>query len=461
MKRQITAYLIVAVCIMVLNSIAFAQNQPIDFEPGGYGADWTWTVFENDTNPPLEIVGNPDVSEPNISATVAKFTALQTGEPWAGCESLHGSDIGTFTLDETNCTVKIMVYKTVLSDVGIKFVKPDGWSMGEIKVANTVINEWEELTFDFSSQMSEGYDQIVIFPDFDLAGREQDNIIYFDNITFSPQGTYSEPTVAAPTPVHDEEDDNVFSIYSDSYTDLDNTNFNPNWGQATIVTYETIEGNNTLKHSNLNYQGTNLGSAEGTPQDVSGHLYFHVDFWTPNATTLNFFLISQSSGEVFYPLPITLEQWVSVDIPLSYFSDQGLDLTDIFQFKVDSGGGTSTIVWFDNWYFHVGSSGIFDEQHVGTIPSASALSQNYPNPFNPSTTIQFELPENSFAQLTVYDISGKLVKTIVNEEKETGYHSVVWDGKDEHGISVESGIYIYRLTTSDGINKTNRMTLLK
>ena len=168
--------------------MVLAQNSPIDFETGGYGATWTWTVFENGGNPSLEIVTNPNTSGINSSATVAKFTALQAGQPHAGCESLHGSDIGTFSLDATNSTLKIMVYKTVISDVGLKFVIPTSGSLGEIKVANTVTNAWEELTFDFSSHIglpeAIGIDQIVVFPDFNLGGRTQDNIIYFDNISF-------------------------------------------------------------------------------------------------------------------------------------------------------------------------------------------------------------------------------------------------------------------------------------
>ena len=166
--------------------MVLAQNSPIDFETGGYGATWTWTVFENGGNPSLEIVTNPNTGDINSSATVAKFTALQTGQPWAGCESLHGSDIGTFSLHANNSTLKIMVYKTVISDVGLKFVIPTSGSLGEIKVANTVTNAWEELTFDFSSHIglpeAIGIDQIVVFPDFNLGGRTQDNIIYFDNI---------------------------------------------------------------------------------------------------------------------------------------------------------------------------------------------------------------------------------------------------------------------------------------
>ncbi len=172
-------------------------------------------------------------------------------------------------------------------------------------------------------------------------------------LTYSVNFTLADPvpTVGAPTPTHDEVNDNVFSIYSDSYTNLANTNFNPNWGQSTqVFVDEQIDGNNTLVYSNFNYQGTNLGSADGSPQDFTGHDYFHMDFWTSDASAINFFLISQSTGEISYPLSITQEQWVSVDIPLSHFTDAGMVLTDIYQFKLDGGDGSVT-AYLDNWYF--------------------------------------------------------------------------------------------------------------
>jgi hypothetical protein len=171
------------VCVLSLFSVS-AQNAPIDFESGGNGAAWTWTVFENATNPPLGIVANPDPSGANTSPMVAEFTALDGGMPWAGCESMHGADIGTFTLDASTSQVSIMVWKSVISDVGIKFVDAGAASLGEIKVANTVTNAWEELTFDFYSNEGIAFDQIVIFPDFQ--DRTSDNTCYFDNISFSP-----------------------------------------------------------------------------------------------------------------------------------------------------------------------------------------------------------------------------------------------------------------------------------
>jgi PKD repeat protein len=166
-----------------------APFAPIDFESTGYGATWTWTVFENTINPPaLEIVNNPSATGINTSSKVAKFTALDLGEDYAGCESKRNpADIGTFKFDATNKIVRIMVYKTVISDVGLKFSEINGEAQPEVKVANTKINQWEELRFDLSGLIGKGITgnivQIIIFPDFNA--RTQDNVIYFDNITFS------------------------------------------------------------------------------------------------------------------------------------------------------------------------------------------------------------------------------------------------------------------------------------
>jgi hypothetical protein len=177
------------ILILLITSICFSQNAPIDFEDGGQGANWGWNVFENADNPPLEFVANPDPSGINTSAMVAKFTARDTNAgaaPYAGLESQHGGNIGTFDLTSENALVNIMVYKTKISDVGIKFATPSGGAQPEIKVANTLINQWELITVDFSSYIglgeTTGLDQIIIFPDF--INRTADDIIYFDNITF-------------------------------------------------------------------------------------------------------------------------------------------------------------------------------------------------------------------------------------------------------------------------------------
>ena len=92
-------------------------------------------------------------------------------------------------------------------------------------------------------------------------------------------------------------------------------------------------------------------------------------------------------------------------------------------------------------------------------PKDFALNQNYPNPFNANTTISFNT-NGGEVSLAVYDITGSLVKTLVNGSLEAGSHSIIWDGKDNSGSEVSSGIYFYRLTHSGGEN-VRRMTLLK
>ncbi len=161
-----------------------AVGTPYDFEAGGLGSDFAWAVFENETNDPLEFVANPSSDSVNDSAIVAKMTAKQAGQPWAGTETTSANTT-PFTMDATNSIVKIMVYKSVISDVGMKF-SVGAAAQPEIKVANTKINEWEELTFDFSGRIglaeTINIDSVIVFPDFDA--RAQDNVVYFDNITF-------------------------------------------------------------------------------------------------------------------------------------------------------------------------------------------------------------------------------------------------------------------------------------
>jgi len=94
------------------------------------------------------------------------------------------------------------------------------------------------------------------------------------------------------------------------------------------------------------------------------------------------------------------------------------------------------------------------------VTAASNLNANYPNPFNPSTKISFSLPTAEHAELSIYALDGKLVKTLVSENLDSGSHEVTWTGKDANGASVASGAYFYRLRTPS-FSETRVMTLIK
>jgi tetratricopeptide (TPR) repeat protein len=97
----------------------------------------------------------------------------------------------------------------------------------------------------------------------------------------------------------------------------------------------------------------------------------------------------------------------------------------------------------------------YDQQAIVPV-----LESNFPNPFNPSTTISFLLPKDAICTLEVFNIRGQKVKTLINETRFAGNHSVVWNGLDDNGKPVSSGLYLYRLTTPNS-SQTNKMLLLK
>ena len=101
-----------------------------------------------------------------------------------------------------------------------------------------------------------------------------------------------------------------------------------------------------------------------------------------------------------------------------------------------------------------GPSGLYN------IPLSFALYQNYPNPFNPITSIQYDLPSAGMVDISVYDMIGRKVKTLVNGIQNPGFKTIQWNAKNEMNSPVSAGLYFYTIQT-DGFKETKRMILLK
>jgi hypothetical protein len=97
---------------------------------------------------------------------------------------------------------------------------------------------------------------------------------------------------------------------------------------------------------------------------------------------------------------------------------------------------------------------------VSSTPAKQMLSQNFPNPFNPTTTIEYNVPVNGNVSLNVYNVKGQLVRTLVNENQTIGKHTIVWDGQDNNGATATSGIYFYKMTSSN-TTETRKMIMVK
>tara|TARA_B100000579_G_scaffold134140_2_gene108574 strand:+ start:4280 stop:5251 length:972 start_codon:yes stop_codon:yes gene_type:complete len=94
------------------------------------------------------------------------------------------------------------------------------------------------------------------------------------------------------------------------------------------------------------------------------------------------------------------------------------------------------------------------------LPKEYSLLQNYPNPFNPSTTLGYNLPEYSHVNISIYDMLGNKVKTLISQDQDAGYQSIIWDATNDYGYPVSAGVYLYQLQ-ANGVTRTKKMVLLK
>jgi hypothetical protein len=428
--------------MLVASSVSFAQNNPIDFEDGGFGADFDWEVFENDDNPPLEIIDNPDATGANTSSKVAQIIARPDGASFAGTIT-RGT--GTYLLDETNRTITIMVWKSVISDVGIKLETASGWSFGEIKVANTVTDQWEELTFDFSDVPNppedEPYNGITVFPDFQE--RTEENVIFFDNITYSEQA---------------DDGGNGGSTEGNLLTngDFEAGNDGSWFGNALDI---RTEGGNSFNFADV--------EVAGNPFDVN--LSQVVDLIPGESYTLTFDASTGAGNTRSMVVGIGLNQD-------PFFADvETVNLTETTQtFTVelvatDDGTGTDFgteesrvifdmgadvgVVVIDNVSLELAVATSVEE--LDNRPNQFSLDQNFPNPFNPTTNISFTIPQSSDVKLEVFNALGQKVATLVNGSRNAGSHTITFDAS-----RFASGVYLYRLTSGNNV-QINKMLLLK
>ncbi|RPH96881.1 MAG: T9SS C-terminal target domain-containing protein, partial [Calditrichaeota bacterium] len=94
------------------------------------------------------------------------------------------------------------------------------------------------------------------------------------------------------------------------------------------------------------------------------------------------------------------------------------------------------------------------------VPNQFSLQQNYPNPFNPSTAMDYHLHKSGFVRLTIFDVTGKRVRTLVEEHQTAGFHQFVWNGSDDNGRQLPSAVYYYSLQT-DNYVETKKLTLIR
>jgi photosystem II stability/assembly factor-like uncharacterized protein len=206
------------------------------------------------------------------------------------------------------------------------------------------------------------------------------------------------------------------------------------------VNKSTDEGLNWIQINN----GLPIGDARSLAIDPNDHTH----------------LLVAIEGEGVYESINSGDSWMDLDRP-------GLTSLDFWSIVIDRSEPPRIHLGTREGVFNLTlvPSDLEDEFPPEPIfPIEMELFQNYPNPFNPSTTIQYHIPEGNGilpVKVFVYDIRGRLVRKLVDQEKSPGAYQVHWDGRDEQGQQVSSGVYLYRMQIDLDIVSTKKMVLLK
>lgn len=254
--------------------------------------------------------------------------------------------------------------------------------------------------------------------------------------------------------------------FEDSLKSVSKWDFGKSWA---IVKISSHSGTHSVKDSpGGNYKPNTvniLALKDGF--DLSGYSKAVLKFWRRNIIDKSdaCFVDATNDGTNWTTLlSINGAQfsWVQDSVRLNDFAGSGNKNVQIRFRMVSDGAVEKAGIYIDDIeIFAEGLVASVESEESNTIPAEYSLSQNYPNPFNPSTIISYSLPEATIVTLRIYDVLGREVKTLVSEQQAAGTYRVNWNGDNNLGSKVASGIYIYRIVAGASYMQTKKMILLK
>jgi hypothetical protein len=296
------------------------------------------------------------------------------GDATAEPESVEAGSNTQHTYVEGDYKVKVVAYNTkgdtaeAIQDLVVSFKAPQNLvvtlenDIAISKQVNITVSADFAVTYEFYSGEADVTQPVAVANIDEVLNYQYTSAGTYDVIVIAKGGaietteytaTFEVTEILAPitsaiTPSPRNSAD-VISIFSGAYTDISDVDFNPNWGQQTVYTAFDLNGDAMIQYSDLNYQGIDFST---NVQDASSMETLHVDIWTADATSIDIYPISSSSAEFFVTKELVADQWNSIEIPLTEFTDQGLVVSDLKQFKLVGAGS----VFIDNLYFYKASS---------------------------------------------------------------------------------------------------------
>ena len=177
-----------------------------------------------------------------------------------------------------------------------------------------------------------------------------------------------------------------------------------------------------------------------------------LEFTVIEDTIVTFYIeVEDIDSELTYSWYVNLELQTEITENLNY------EFTEPGDFNVDAIASDGEFDVGQTWLVHV-LEGVVSDPVL--IPQITKLQQNIPNPFNPETTIHYSMKDAGRVKIEIFNIKGEKIRTLVDEYKNVGYHSTIWNGKDNSGKTVASGMYFYNMRT-EKYHKIRKMLLIK
>ncbi len=413
------------------------------------GIDWAALVTNFDGGV-LTREANPDKSGLNTSDNVLKMVK-NTGAPWGGSFFPMSAN---FDLSGGKSIFKVLVWSP---RVGAKMLfKLENESNGAINAEREqtieVANAWTELTFDFSgSSTTNSYRKIVLIFDLGTSGDGSSNFtFYVDNIRQVTAETPPPPPLAFPVSFEEAEIPwaNMFTGFDGGalsrVENPDKSGINPSNFVARMV-----------KNTGAPWGGAWFRMSE--PIDMTNKT-FKVKVWSPRADAkLLFKLEGDTDGAVNVELERSIgvaNAWTEVSFDMSHANPAHVYQKVVLIFDLGTvGDGSNNFTFYLDDITNTTSTSV-DRTDLDS-PVGFSLSQNYPNPFNPSTMIGYTLMESGMTRLTVFDMLGREVAVLVDQNQAAGSYQVSFDAS-----GLPTGMYLYRLQSGTR-SLTGKMLLVK
>lgn len=314
--KSFLLFLFLSFCIPVS---LFAQQPYIDYE--NLGNNWAWNMFSAGTGGTFDVVANPNPSGYNTSDSVAMLVISADGDPWAG---VFCTDFPDLTLDATNCIITVMVYKDVISNFNLKLEPPNI----DFNVPNTLINQWEQLVYDYTAHIGTTVATLTVIPDF-TTPRTAGSTNYWDNIDFS--GTIVPVELTSFTA---EYVGNTTQLNWTTSTELNNLGFDVQRSLSgnPFVTIGFVQGKGTTTE----IQNYSYVDRTTLPNTNYAYRLRQIDF-NGNYHLLGVVNVGESNPVNFelaqnYPNPFNPSTTISIGLPVK--SDISLDVYNIVGEKV-------------------------------------------------------------------------------------------------------------------------------